>query len=194
MKNIAAMSREEKRTLVRDAADAAINAGCLHIQQAIGQNDGGVAGVFFSGVQHRQELERTLLAYLEYESAIEGYDFHAIPLNLEIPFAELEFWRKMGEAENVLAEKLASLPEGTAVCLDDKEGICFLKVEDGKRILKRGTLANGRVTDVTSRHDFELDYVDVENDELDAYTAQIYRAVEEFSTIDISGFQFEEDD
>lgn len=46
---IAAMSSADVDLLIDEAADIAINAGCLHIQKKINQTAGDVAGVVFSG-------------------------------------------------------------------------------------------------------------------------------------------------
>jgi len=47
------------------AADA-LNAACLHIQEKLGQDDGGVAGIFFSGPEGEQVV-RLFMNYIQLE-------------------------------------------------------------------------------------------------------------------------------
>lgn len=42
---------------INELADDALSAACLHIQQKLGQDDGGIAGVFFSGDMKEQVLD-----------------------------------------------------------------------------------------------------------------------------------------
>lgn len=55
--------------LVADAADAAINAGCLHIQQQLGIATGDVAGQHFSGASSVAPIAQELMDYIEAEYA-----------------------------------------------------------------------------------------------------------------------------
>jgi hypothetical protein len=45
-------------------AEDALNAICLDVQKRIGQTDGGLASVFFSGDEHRGALEDMIRAYI----------------------------------------------------------------------------------------------------------------------------------
>jgi hypothetical protein len=47
-----------------DATEAALNAGCFAIQTAIGQDDGGIAGVHFSGDTATAPIRTALGEYL----------------------------------------------------------------------------------------------------------------------------------
>jgi hypothetical protein len=47
-----------------DASELALHAGCKSIQDAIGQTDGGVAGIFFSGGEQREAIDRALAEYM----------------------------------------------------------------------------------------------------------------------------------
>jgi len=64
---IGSMTKDETEKLIDDATQAALNAGCLAIQNAIGQTDGGVAGVVFSDDEFEQLLKTKFRAYLETE-------------------------------------------------------------------------------------------------------------------------------
>ncbi len=54
----------ELNALLDAAAEDAINAGCLQIQQRLGETDGGFAGLFFSDSDNRREIQRVLARYL----------------------------------------------------------------------------------------------------------------------------------
>ena len=58
--------------LIAEAVEAAINAGCLVIQNAIGQTDGGVAGVHFSGDTERFRIAAVFIDYLRTERSMGG--------------------------------------------------------------------------------------------------------------------------
>lgn len=47
-------------------AGAALDAACLHIQEKLGQDDGGIAGIFFSGEQGEQVI-RLFMDYINLE-------------------------------------------------------------------------------------------------------------------------------
>lgn len=49
--------------VVEDAVEDAINAGCRRIQDYLGVTDGGFAGVYFSGLEHRKKLLEVFIAY-----------------------------------------------------------------------------------------------------------------------------------
>lgn len=53
-------------TSIATLAGEALDAACLHIQEKLGQDDGGVAGIFFSGPEGEQMI-RTFAAYIELE-------------------------------------------------------------------------------------------------------------------------------
>lgn len=56
------MTPQAQAKLASDALDAA----CLHIQERIGQDDGGVAGIFFSGPAG-EEIVRQFFQYIQLE-------------------------------------------------------------------------------------------------------------------------------
>lgn len=54
-------------------AEAALDAACEVIQRALGQTDGGVAGVFFSG-ENGEALVRLFKQYIALERAMMAQD------------------------------------------------------------------------------------------------------------------------
>lgn len=64
---IAGMSQHDIDSMLDEAVEAALNAGCLYIQERIGQNDGGTAGVFFSGDATRQPIREQFAEYFDLE-------------------------------------------------------------------------------------------------------------------------------
>lgn len=95
-------------------------------------------------------------------------------------------WKQAGEAENALAQKLHLLPEGTAV-LGEKEA-WFLMREADALVLVHAEYENGNVTNIQSRFDFELDYIDVEEGDLEEYIRRIEVATEEFNTVALQNY------
>lgn len=67
---IEAMSEPQIEKLIDDAAEDALNAGCLRIQQAIKQTDGGIASVVFSGDELRGVLRTNFKNYFDSERAM----------------------------------------------------------------------------------------------------------------------------
>lgn len=65
-------ARKADIDLIDNAVEAAINAGCLVIQKAIGQTDGGVAGIYFSGDKERHWLTTVFRDYLATERSHTG--------------------------------------------------------------------------------------------------------------------------
>lgn len=59
------LSEEE----IADAIEAALNAACFEIQEKIGQKDGGIAGVFFTG-ECRDRFDTLMRQYIELEFAM----------------------------------------------------------------------------------------------------------------------------
>lgn len=49
-----------------ELAVAALDAACLHIQEQLGQDDGGIAGIFFSGFEG-ETIVNHFLKYIELE-------------------------------------------------------------------------------------------------------------------------------
>lgn len=66
---------EQRKTLaakeVDEILDEALNSACLTIQQAIGQTDGGVAGMFFSG-DNRETFIQLFRQYIDQEMQMAG--------------------------------------------------------------------------------------------------------------------------
>lgn len=53
---------------IHHLADEALNAACISIQDALGQDDGGVAGIFFSG-EMEEKITEILREYVRFEIA-----------------------------------------------------------------------------------------------------------------------------
>lgn len=98
-----------------------------------------------------------------------------------------EAWQEVNLAENALAEKLASFPEGTTVILQDDKSAWFLRTENGQRVLCHvalvGTAEEGFTPDgeTASRFDFGLMFVDVGEDELHDYARRVRLVTENFT-------------
>ena len=112
--------------------------------------------------------------------------FNSVPLRTDIPFGDAPgemggLWTHMGQAENALAEKLSTYPEGTAVALDKEAW--FLVNKDGQRVLCHAEYENGKVTEATDRFDFDLMWVDVGAGDLKSYAERVELATELFDIV-----------
>ncbi len=95
-----------------------------------------------------------------------------------------EFWVAMSEAENQLARWLADYPEGTGLVKDGR--IWFLDINDetnGKRVLFSGSYDNGEISEVSSRFEFDLMFVDVSEDDLRTYIESISAPAADFQVV-----------
>jgi hypothetical protein len=117
--------------------------------------------------------------------------FHSAPLQTDVLFETCPVtgpaWQQYCSAENILAEKLKNMPQGTAVFNNDGD-IWFLKLKDNKRILCHAEYINNAenpLLNVSSRFDFDLAFIDIDEDELEEYSRRITVATEEFSTTNI---------
>lgn len=93
-------------------------------------------------------------------------------------------WGQVCAVENEMAEKLQSLPPGTAAV--SGEHAWFLE-DDGEFLILMhaapiGTLA-GTIAAASSRFDFNLEAVDVDEDMLTDYVATVNNAMADFKTI-----------
>ena len=61
------MTPKAQATLALEALDAA----CAHIQEQLGQEDGGVAGIFFSG-RNGEYVVNQFLQYIQLELSMKG--------------------------------------------------------------------------------------------------------------------------
>jgi len=118
-------------------------------------------------------------------------EFRQYPINLDLAFADVGgelggLWGQLEDAENVLAEKLKDLPRGTAVALDND--VWFLVVEEATRKLCIGQFDNGVATNVHSRLDYGLDWVDVGEDDLLKAIERVKLATEKFNTVAVTSF------
>lgn len=110
----------------------------------------------------------------------------AKPVKTDLVFANLEgslgfLWSQFCSIENQLAEMLHPLPLGTAVVLG---GDAWVLREDGDAlVLVHGNYAKGEITGEESRFDFDLSWVDIEEDELQGYINRVKHAMTTFNTV-----------
>lgn len=113
-----------------------------------------------------------------------------LPLKLDIvsfqnaPGELGALWHNLCTAENELATRLHAFPLGTALVL--RTDAWFLKDEDQHLVLCHANYIDGRLSEVTSRFDFSLEWVDVEVDALDYYIDLVGEATQSFNPIDLS--------
>ena len=109
-------------------------------------------------------------------------------INKEIVYAGAEpplggLWQQVCEAENALAEMLEPLPEGTAV-LGDHEVWLLVPGDEGLE-LSHANWDGETLSDLTSRFDFGLAFVDVEESDLEDSIRRTEIAMETFQTINV---------
>ena len=63
--------KQLNETEISRLADDALDAACLTVQNAIGQTDGGVAGIFFSGA-NGDRFKAMMRAYIEMEYSMDN--------------------------------------------------------------------------------------------------------------------------
>lgn len=90
-------------------------------------------------------------------------------------------WGQVCAVENEMAERLQSLPPGTAAV--SGEHAWFLEDDGEFLVLMHATLANGAPVNVNSRFNFDLEAVDVDEDMLMDYIALANNAMADFKTI-----------
>lgn len=109
------------------------------------------------------------------------------PLKLDILFEEAPdtgaVWGQVCRAENALAEKLQCLPEGTAVILDKDAWFLKRDTVENVRILCHAEYADGVISNVSSRFDFDLMFVEITKEDLENYLSRIVCASEQFTTV-----------
>ena len=88
-------------------------------------------------------------------------------------------WANLCEEENRLAGYLTSLEDGTAVVLGD-DAWYLEKGDDQQLVLMHGKVVDGSIRNAESRFDFHRDWVDVEANEIQAYTARVSSVADDF--------------
>lgn len=88
-------------------------------------------------------------------------------------------WANLCEEENRLAGYLCSLDEGTAVVLGD-EAWYLEKGDDQQLVLMRGEVVDGKIKNADSRFEFGLDWVDIEVEDVRAYTSRVSSIADDF--------------
>jgi len=77
---ITSMSQNDIDNVIKGAVEDALNAGCLHIQLAIGQTTGDIAGQFFSGTGEEELVKLMSSRFKEY---FETERMYALPDSTE---------------------------------------------------------------------------------------------------------------
>jgi hypothetical protein len=118
-----------------------------------------------------------------------------LPINTDAVFTNAPdhlgaLWSNLCSAENSLAEKLHSLPIGTAAC--SGMDVWFLHEDDGKLNLVHANLIDGKISEMSSRFDISLEWVDVEEESIQAYVDLVVSATENFQTVFIEDVANEE--
>lgn len=101
-----------------------------------------------------------------------------------------DLWRKMAEAENALAEKLLPYPLGSAITNDDSAW--HLEADGDTLNLVHSSIVEGKAVNQASRFDIDLAWVDVEEEGLIIYTAEVLAVADSFDPsklIDIAALQ-----
>lgn len=100
-------------------------------------------------------------------------------------------WHQLCDSENVLASKLQSMPVGTAAV----SGFDFWALRDdgGELVLVHmhidpDYLCHEVLEGSDSRFEFDLEWVDVDEEELESYIDRIDAATLTFKTVTIPGF------
>lgn len=65
---------DDRFTMTDEVVEDAINAMCLIVQERIGSTDGGIASLYFSGDEERQDVKEILQAYADCERSYEHPD------------------------------------------------------------------------------------------------------------------------
>lgn len=89
-------------------------------------------------------------------------------------------WQRVTIAENALAEKLATKPEGTVV-LKGRDA-WYLRPFDGQLVLVHANVIDGDLHDPLTRFDHGLEWVDLEEDDLLVAERNLLRAVDQFES------------
>jgi len=114
---------------------------------------------------------------------------NTLPLKLDAVLEDApghlgSLWHNLCQAENELAQRLKDLPLGTALVLNTDAW--FLNVEDEHLVLCHANYIDEALTEVTSRFDIGLSWIDVEEEALEYYIDQIGEALQSFNPLDLS--------
>lgn len=92
-------------------------------------------------------------------------------------------WRNLCAAENALAEMLAPLAKGTVATVGNDAW--YLGEQEGSLVLFHGLLEEDldEVHDPMSRFEHSLEWVDISDEDLEAYVKLVERAMEEFRPV-----------
>jgi hypothetical protein len=116
--------------------------------------------------------------------AIERTPAPSFPIRTDRVFADAPgevgaAWANLCEEENRLAGYLSSQDEGTAVVLDGDAW--YLELGEGQQlVLMHGEVVDGKIKNASSRFDFDLGWVDIEAEEVAAYTSRVSSVADDF--------------
>lgn len=104
----------------------------------------------------------------------------AIKLKTEMVFASAPgqlgaLWHNLCVLENQLAELLATEPAGAQAI--NGVDVWYLEEVDSQHVLMHATLVNGSLCEPSSRFDFDLEWVDIEEEELSAYNCSLQMVI-----------------
>lgn len=116
--------------------------------------------------------------------AIDRTPAPSFPLRTDRVFADAPgevgaAWANLCEEENRLAGYLSSQEEGTAVVLDGDAW--YLEMDEGQQlVLMHGEVVDGKIKNASSRFDFDLGWVDIQAEEVAAYTSRVSSVADDF--------------
>ena len=121
---------------------------------------------------------------LSMRAAVDRAPAPVFPIKMDRVFADAPgesgaAWANLCEEENRLAGYLTSLEDGTAVVLGD-DAWYLEKGDDQQLVLMHGEVVDGSIRNAESRFDFHMDWVDVEANEIHAYTARVSSVADDF--------------
>lgn len=103
------------------------------------------------------------------------------PVSKDIFFADApdigHLWRQLWELENQLADRLLEHPLGAAAIVD---GDAWMLRDDGENLyLVHGNWDGSTLTDETSRFDFDLGWIDIDEDGLHHAISMVQQAIDQ---------------
>lgn len=110
---------------------------------------------------------------------------HGKPLRKDFLFSDAPalgpLWTQLWELENELGERLLDHPIGAMVIAEDEAWL--LRDLGDELVIVHGNWADGKLSDETSRYDFDLDWSDVDEDGLNEGIRRIHHALHHFETL-----------
>ena len=108
------------------------------------------------------------------------------PLSKDIFFADAQdighLWRQLWELENQLADRLLEHPLGTAAIVDEDAWV--LRDDGEKLMLVHGFWSGSQLSDETSRFDFDLGWIDIDEDGLHHAISKVQQALDQLDQVE----------